>query len=174
MKDPPHINQHACHSAVFHRWRKLLSTRRALLRLSPCPGRLHASLAIMSRCMVLESLMVSQCALMNVVWAGTLEYLPCASTLSTLWITDPREWDSPYCADRLLAFLPDLEMLGPKSEYRDLFWDSGAILRHGVRELRIECTARMRPVIWTDVFTQLRYISYYLMEFTTAADPMRC
>jgi len=99
---------------------------------------------------------------------GALRCLPCTNTLRTLRVTDPwKVWDDPCRADELLASLPALETLDVRADDaqpRYFLWDTGAVLCHGVRELKIECTARTSSLVWKDGFARLRRLCLRLPD----------
>jgi len=171
----PNISLHVQLSAVCHRWRACLARRRTLSWLydkdrtstddEPYEARDRALLAVLSRCAVLESLLVENNMLTDAV-LGALGGLPCARTLRSLTVSlNPWRFKPTHVlrVDRLLASLPALEVFRIKGlRYFPRFVQYGvdAITHHGVRELATGHAAR--SLDWMTGFTELRWLNLQL------------
>jgi len=189
LTDPPDISRHVNLSAVCRRWRTCLALRRTLSRMyqkdrpsrtamhasfsavsvqpslaptsfdEPYEGRDRALLAVLSRCVVLESLFVENSMLTDNV-LGALGGLPCARTLRSLTVAQDYR---TVPVDRILASLPALEVFDIHLNPQCCFaMRTNANAHHSLRELTATCACELNSLIRVATFTELRRLRIHM------------
>jgi len=170
LADSPDITQHVHLSAICHRWRASLIGRRELscsqsMRFLDVPGRDRALLAVLSHLSSLETLSVTRLLLSPLV-LDALRDLACAKSLRSLTIicTQRQQQSSSLTVDRILSALPVLQTFAVRGQElgRFLWCNSAPVLRHGVRDLAVECSVAPDPLLWSAGFAELRRLRLQL------------